>query len=94
MTRADLLERLKALKPWLEAQGLSRVRLFGSYARDAARPESDVDLLVELSRPMGAEFFALQAELSRRLGLRVEMFTNAELHRIVLRQALAEAIDA
>mgnify|MGYP003482566249 CR=1 FL=1 len=94
MTRADILARLKTLKPWLESRGIVRVRLFGSHARDQARPDSDVDLLVELSRPLGLEFFAIQDELSARIGARVEMFTGAELARDIKRTALADAIDA
>ena len=94
MTRAELLDRLAALKPWLAKQGVSRVRLFGSYARDEAEPDSDVDLLVEMSQPIGLRFFGIEEELSRRLGLRVDLMTEGDLHRIVLRRALAEAVDA
>ncbi len=72
MTRDELLERLRELKPWLEAQGIVNVRLFGSYARDEAGPDSDVDLLVETSRPMGLEFLTNERLLGERLGLPVE----------------------
>lgn len=94
MDRTTLLARLKAEKSWLESRGVSRVRLFGSYARNTAQPESDVDLIVTLSRPLGLEFFTIQDELSRRLGLRVEMFTEQELARDIKANALADAIDA
>lgn len=94
MTRAELLSRLHDLKPWLEEQGVKRVRVFGSYARDEARADSDVDLLVELDRPMGLRFFGIQGELSRRLGLQVEMCTENEVHRAIRRDVLAEAVDA
>lgn len=60
MTRDELLEKLRELKPWLEAQGIVDVRLFGSYARDEAGPDSDVDLLVETARPMGLEFLTIE----------------------------------
>ena len=56
MTRDELLTKLRELKPWLEEQGIVNVRLFGSYARDDARPDSDVDLIVELSKPLGFRF--------------------------------------
>ncbi len=94
MTRDDVLAKLRALKPWLESQGISRVRLFGSYARDEAGPESDIDLIVELSRPMGLDFFRLEDALSEKLGAKVEMSTEDALHRIVRRHALTDAIDA
>lgn len=72
MTRDELLARLRELKPWLEEQGIVNVRLFGSYARDEAGPDSDVDLLVETSRPMGLEYLTIERLLGERLGLPVE----------------------
>lgn len=72
MTRDELLAKLRELKPWLEEQGIVNVRLFGSYARDEAGPNSDVDLLVDTSRPMGIEFLTTERLLGNRLGLPVE----------------------
>ncbi|MBY0565363.1 MAG: nucleotidyltransferase family protein [Hyphomonadaceae bacterium] len=95
MTRDEVLAKLRELKPWLKDQGIGRVRLFGSYARDEATSQSDVDLLVELARPLGLDFFKVEHELSEKLGAPVEMTTDAALHnRIVRRHVLAEAIDA
>lgn len=95
MTRDEVLAKLRELKPWLAAQGVGRVRLFGSHARDEARPDSDVDLIVELTKPMGLDFFRIEDELSEKLGARVEMSTEDALrNRIVRRNALADAIDA
>ena len=68
MTRAELLEKLRELKPWLEEQGIVNVCLFGSYARDEAGPDSDVDLLVDVSKPMGWEFLTVEHQLGERLG--------------------------
>jgi uncharacterized protein len=47
MRRDDLIARLKQAEPALRARGVGALYLFGSYARDEARPESDVDLFVE-----------------------------------------------
>jgi uncharacterized protein len=95
VTRDEVLAKLRALKPWLESQGIGRVRLFGSHARDEARPDSDIDLIVELTRSMGLDFFRIEDELSEKLGAKVEMSTLDGLHnRIIRRNALADAIDA
>jgi predicted nucleotidyltransferase len=48
MTRDELLTRLRSLRPALQAEGVSHLALFGSRARNDHRPESDVDLLVEI----------------------------------------------
>jgi len=92
MTRAELLEKLRDLKPWLEEQGIVNVRLFGSYARDEAGPDSDVDLIVETSKPLGFRFFGIERELGEKLGLAVEMGTEDSMHRLVKRTATRDAI--
>jgi len=95
MTRDEVLGKLRALKPWLQEQGIARVRLFGSYARDEARPDSDIDLLVDLNRALGLDFFRIEEELGQKLGVKVQMVTDAAMtNRIVRRHALADTIDA
>ncbi len=95
MTRDEVLAKLKSLKPWLHEQGIGRVRLFGSHARDEARTGSDVDLIVELIRPLGLDFFRVEQELGQRLGARVEMTTEDALtNRIFRRTILADAVEA
>jgi hypothetical protein len=49
--------------------------------------DSDLDLIVELSRPMGFEFFALEEFLSDTLGVPVELSTRAGMRRRVLAAA-------
>ncbi len=94
MSRADLLSRLAALKPWLAGEGVARLRLFGSHARDEARADSDVDLIADLDRPLGLRFFTLQDEMSARLGLKVELVTEAALASDIRHTALKDAVDA
>lgn len=81
MTRDELLTKLRELKPWLEEQGIVNVRLFGSYARDEAGPDSDVDLLVEVTRPLSGSWGRLDVEgsLSDRLGVEVEIVSDRNL---------------
>ena len=43
----------KKVVPIAKEYELSRVYLFGSYARGTARKDSDVDLLIETVRPFG-----------------------------------------
>ena len=48
IAREELLAELLALKPKLEQQGVTHVALFGSRARRDNRPDSDIDLVIEL----------------------------------------------
>ena len=47
MTKNEILQKLKELKPKYEAEGFLILGLFGSYARDEATESSDVDILIE-----------------------------------------------
>lgn len=48
MQKHELISTLKALRPQLEAEGVRHLALFGSRARGDNRPDSDIDLLVEV----------------------------------------------
>lgn len=47
MNKSDVISKLKILEPRLRNRGIASLYLFGSYARDEARPESDLDLLAD-----------------------------------------------
>ena len=93
MTRDELLTKLRELKPWLEEQGIVNVRLFGSYARDEAGPDSDVDLLVEETRTLSYfDLFDLKGELGKRVGVDVDVCPEQGLNRYIRHRALREAV--
>jgi hypothetical protein len=46
--REELIEKLLRLRPELEKAGVTRLSLFGSRARRDNRPDSDIDLVVDL----------------------------------------------
>jgi len=75
--RSDVLARLSADASVLKAMGLSRCAVFGSFARDQAiRPDSDVDLLVSFSEPVGFAFIHLADHLETLLGRRVDLVAS------------------
>jgi predicted nucleotidyltransferase len=64
-----------------EQYGVARIALYGSFAKDEASEASDVDLLVELTRPLGFEFVALAEHLESVLGRKVDLSTFETLRR-------------
>jgi predicted nucleotidyltransferase len=60
MDKLKILQKLRKLKPVLqENYGLSEIALFGSYSRDEQTRESDIDIMVDFSTPIGIEYFDL-----------------------------------
>ena len=81
MNRDDVLALLREHLPVLrERFGVQQVRLFGSFARDAARDDSDVDVLVDFGPPPDADrFFGVQFYLEDLLGRRVDLASETAL---------------
>ncbi|WP_294284778.1 nucleotidyltransferase domain-containing protein [uncultured Sphingomonas sp.] len=76
MTRAEALQRLRSCESDLRQLGIERLSLFGSTARGEERPESDVDVAVELKQDahIGAfAFIALERRVAAILGERVDL---------------------
>jgi uncharacterized protein len=48
MTRTDALEILRRSEPLLRARGVHRASVFGSVARGENRPDSDLDIMIEI----------------------------------------------
>ena len=95
MTRSEVLRLLTAHQRELEQLGVVSLSLFGSIARDEGRPDSDIDLLTEVRRPMGAfGFLDIKQSLERLLGRRVDLFTAQGLRPPVRAQVLREAVQA
>ncbi|RJQ41794.1 MAG: nucleotidyltransferase [Anaerolineaceae bacterium] len=78
MKRDDVIKILKDTRQHLsERFGVTSLYLFGSVARDKARPDSDIDLLVEFSQPIGLfEFIELQQNLESLPGYKVDLGTR------------------
>ncbi|MCG9880578.1 MAG: nucleotidyltransferase family protein [Bacteroidia bacterium] len=84
LSRVELENKLKQLKPELsEKFHVSRIGYFGSYAIDKQNANSDIDLLVEFSEPIGWKFFTLERFLEESFGIPVDLVTiNALKERI------------
>ena len=76
-----------------ENYAVKSLALFGSVARDEARSDSDVDLLVEFSRPVGLfQFIGLKQYLESLLSCPVDLGTQASLKPYLKERVMQEAI--
>ncbi|MFM8786901.1 MAG: nucleotidyltransferase family protein, partial [Bacteroidota bacterium] len=80
LTQLEIHERLKAIKPELESRfKVSSIGYFGSFANGTQNLQSDLDLLVEFSQPVGWDFFTLENYLEHLLGMNVDLVTRNSL---------------
>lgn len=83
IAREDLIAELQRLRPELEGRGITHMALFGSRARRDNRPDSDIDLVVEIESNrkfsmldlIGAELF-----IGDNVGLEANMFMRRSLN--------------
>ena len=94
MKRNDVLRILqKERQELVDHYNISTLSVFGSVARDDARQNSDVDILVEFSQPVGLfQFIELQQRLEALLGSKVDLGTPRSLKPRIKERVLQEAI--
>ncbi|HCZ06310.1 MAG TPA: nucleotidyltransferase [Thermotogae bacterium] len=67
--------------------GVRIIGIFGSYARGDQSRSSDIDILIEIEKPVGLKFYELWDELENLLGCEVDL-----VRRKLLREELREDI--
>ena len=83
MKRDQVIAALRAHEPEFRDAGIGRLYVFGSVARDQARGDSDIDLIIDLDRPRGFTLFSLAAlrdRLEDILGSKVDLMTRGAIH--------------
>ena len=91
MDRQDVLKRLRDNERALRARGVTHAALFGSVARGEQRPDSDIDIMVEIAPEARLdlleyvgivqfieELFAAPVDVVNRAGLKPAVRPSAE----------------
>jgi uncharacterized protein len=83
----------KAIQSVLLKYPIKRASIFGSYARQEARKESDIDILVEFSTNISLlQFVNIQLELEDFLGKKVDLVEVSTLKPQLKANILKEQI--
>jgi predicted nucleotidyltransferase len=94
-TKESIKETLKGFKPILQEKfKVKEIGIFGSYVRGEESEESDVDILVEFSEPIGWEFIDLIEFLEKILGRKVDLVTVRALKPQLKDKILKEVVYA
>lgn len=75
--------KLEVIRQYLSTRPVLRAYLFGSYARESADNESDIDILVELdySQKIGLGFIQMQLDLQKMLNRKVDLVSSNGLSK-------------
>ena len=71
---------------------IKKAGIFGSYARGDYKKRSDIDILVQLGKPMGFEFAGMAIELEEKLKKKVDLVTYKYIHPKLKYRILKEEI--
>jgi len=80
MGQMKSLEEVKSIlrqhkEDFRKKYGVVIIGIFGSYARGEQSLLSDVDILVDLERPIGLKFFEVWDEIEKMLCIKVDLLT-------------------
>jgi uncharacterized protein len=92
--RQNVMAKLVALEKPLRERGLTSLALFGSVVRSAARPDSDLDVLLDVAPDTQfslIDLVAVKDFLEDQLGRRVDIVTRGGLDPAIRDRVLREA---
>jgi uncharacterized protein len=94
MDREQVISKISEFRLELQDQfGVQHLYLFGSFSRNEASPDSDIDFLVEFSRPTGLFGLAsLQLYLEDKLGRKVDIGTPQSLKPYIREEVERDAL--
>jgi predicted nucleotidyltransferase len=78
-------QHISMLRHYFAERPVKKAYLFGSYSRNDANINSDLDILVELdhTKPIGMKFFAFQIELEELMKMKVDLVSSEGLSKYV-----------
>ena len=89
-TAGEIVETLGQHRGELAEFGVRRIGLFGSYVRDEATPESDMDILVEMDAPTFRSYTRLWSFLESSFGCEIDLVLSDTLKLRVRPHVLGE----
>lgn len=91
LTKAEILSKLTELKPILyKDYAVKKIGLFGSYSNNSFTEDSDIDILIELEKPIGWKFFTLELYLEEIFNKKIDLVTQNALKEQMKNEILGQ----
>ena len=91
-TSNKTLRLIEEKYPYLSSEfGVEKIGIFGSVAKGIEREDSDIDIVVQLKRPIGLKFIELVEYLENLFNKKVDVLTRDGIENIRIRE-IAEDI--
>lgn len=76
---------IQIVKDYFSGQPVIKAYLFGSFSRNEAEQNSDVDILVDLdySKHIGLGFVTMQSELQQRLHKKIDLISSKAVSKYI-----------
>ena len=86
LTKRNVIGILNKEQTYLKENfGVKRMAIFGSFAKGKAKKNSDIDIFVEFSKPVGLGFIDMIDYLEEKLGRKADVLTPGGLKSIRLK---------
>ncbi|MFN0103525.1 MAG: nucleotidyltransferase family protein [Bryobacteraceae bacterium] len=95
MNKDNVIATLRAHEAELKSAGVLSLRLFGSVARDEARPDSDVDLMARFDKTRCRtllDYAGVEEQLAHLLNVRVDLAPEDMMHEPIQAEAERQAM--
>ncbi len=81
LSKREIINFIKVEKTFLKENfGVLNIGLFGSYARGQHNQDSDIDFLVEFSKPSFDYIAGLQIYMEKKFNKKIEIVRKRSLH--------------
>ena len=95
VTIEQIKDVLQEEKETLYKLGIERVGIFGSYIRGEAKPDSDIDILIDVASDSALTLFSLveiEQRLSERLNNKIDIAIKSDLNPYISERILSEVV--
>ncbi|MFC2106851.1 nucleotidyltransferase family protein [Bacteroidota bacterium] len=93
LSKNEIKNKLKELKPLLYSDyAVKEIGIFDSFSDGTFNEESDIDILIELERPIGWKFFSLELFLEKFFNRKIDLVTKNALKEQI-KESILNQVD-